>query len=255
MNTGFSLIASCYDGFNTAGYEEYLAFFRKMIDTYSDIPVREVLDLGCGTGKLTRLLCEAGYDMAAVDGSEEMLAEAAVNCEGQKVLFSCQDMREFELYGTVQATICTYDCINYLLSETDVGDCFDLVNNYTEKGGIFVFDINTPYRYETVFGDRAYVYEGDSEGDMLVWQNSYNRKSGYCDFYLSYFSRNEDGTYTRGDDVQRQRRYLIPRIKSLLGRKGFELCAIYGGTDCAPFTETSEKAYIVAKSAHGKAQG
>jgi len=253
MNTGFSLIASCYDRFNTAGYSQYLAFFEQMLNKYADIHVKEVLDLGCGTGELTCLLADAGYDVAALDASEEMLGEAADKCDGRNVLFSCQDMRDFELYGTVQATLCSYDCINYLLSEGDVQRCFELVNNYTEKGGVFVFDINTPYRYEHIFADKAYVYE--DKGNMLVWQNSYNKKSGYCDFYLSYFNRERGGTYTRGDDVQRQRRYLPQRIKRLLARCGFELCAVYGGTDCAPFTEESEKAYFVAKSVGGRAQG
>ena len=253
MNTGFGLIASCYDRFNSAGYNEYLAFFEQVIERFSDIKVKEVLDLGCGTGALTRLLAEKGYDVSALDGSEEMLGEASAACEGLGVMFSCQDMRDFELYGTVQATVCTYDCINYLLSERDVEDCFSLVNNYTEKGGIFLFDINTPYRYENVFGERAYVYE--DKGNMLVWKNGYNKKIGYCDFYLSYFERERGGVYTRGDDVQRQRRYLIPRIKAALKRQGFEVCAIYGDTAFGEFTDTSEKAYIVAKSIGGRAQG
>lgn len=253
MNTGFSLIASCYDRFNCAGYEKYLAFFKLVIDKFSDIKVKEVLDLGCGTGELTKLLAGAGYDLAALDGSEEMLAEAIEKCEGQGVLFSCQDMREFELYGTVQATVCSFDCINYLLSEKDVEKCFRLVNNYTEKGGLFVFDINTPYRYETVFGNNAYVYEDD--GAMLVWQNFFNPKSGYCDFYLSRFTERSDGTYIRGDDAQRQRRYYIDRVKRLLCRCGFEVCAVYGDTACGELTAESEKAYFVAKSVSLRAQG
>lgn len=253
MNTGFSLIASCYDRFNSAGYEKYLAFFKCVTDKFSDIQVKEVLDLGCGTGELTKLLAEAGYDLAALDGSEEMLAEATEKCDGLDVMFSCQDMRDFELYGTVQATVCTYDCLNYLLSEKDLQSCFELVNNYTEKGGIFVFDVNTPYRYETVFGNNAYVYEAD--GAMLVWQNFFNPKSGYCDFYLSRFTETEGGVYQRGDDVQRQRRYFPKRIKRLLEKCGFEVCAVYGDTDCGEFTDKSEKAYFVAKSVSLRAQG
>ncbi len=253
MNTGFSLIASCYDKFNCAGYEKYLAFFKLVAERFADIEVKEVLDLGCGTGVFTKLLADTGYDVAALDGSEEMLAEATERCNDCGVLFSCQDMRDFELYGTVQATVCTYDCINYLLSETDVAECFSLVNNYTEKGGIFVFDINTPYRYESVFGNNAYVYE--DKGEMLVWQNSFNKKSGYCDFYLSTFTKAKNGTYTRGDDVQRQRRYFINRIKRLLAKCGFEVCAVYGDMDCGELTDTSEKAFFVAKSVSGRAQG
>ena len=253
MNTGFSLIASCYDRFNSVGYEKYLAFFKQALEKFSDIAVKEVLDLGCGTGELTKLLCESGYDVAALDGSEEMLALASEKCRGTDTLFSCQDMRSFELYGTVQATLCSFDCINYLLTEKEAAQCFSLVNNYTEKGGIFVFDINTPYRYENVFGDNAYVYE--DSGDMLVWQNCYNAKRGLCDFYLSRFTKNEDGSYVRGDDFQRQRRFYPNRIKRLLEQSGFELCGIYGDTEFGELKPESEKAYFAAKSVSGRAQG
>lgn len=253
MNTGFSLIASCYDRFNSAGYDKYLAFFLNMINKHSAIPVKEVLDLGCGTGELTEMLCDTGFDTVGVDGSEEMLMEAAEKCTPKGALLLCQDMRGFELYGTVQATICTYDCINYLLSTGDVGKCFSLVNNYTQRGGLFVFDINTPYRYKTVFADNAYVYEDG--GDMLVWQNSFNEKRSLCDFFLSYFTREADGSYSRGDQVQRQRCYAIRTIEKLLVNNGFRLCGVYGSMDGGPLTETSEKAFFVAQSVGGRAQG
>ncbi len=252
MNTGFSLIASCYDGFNCAGYRKYLAFFKAVLEKYSDIRVKEVLDLGCGTGELTKLLMDEGYDVAAVDGSEEMLSVAAAKC-GDGVLFTCQDMRDFELYGTVQATVCSFDCLNYLLKAEDLRRCFSLVNNYTEKGGLFVFDVNTPYRYKKVFADNAYVYE--DEGRMLVWQNSFNEKSGLCDFYLTLFSEGKDGAYERRDTVQRQKRHALSRIRALLKECGFEVTAVYGDTDLGALAEDSEKAYFVAKSVSGRAQG
>lgn len=253
MNTGFSLIASCYDRFNSAGYEEYLAFFVDVCKKHTSLSVKEVLDLGCGTGELTKMLCDSDFDTVGIDGSEEMLAEAFVKCAGTDALLLCQDMRDFELYGTVQATICTYDCINYLLTTEDVGKCFSLVNNYTEKGGLFVFDINTPYRYNNVFADNAYVYE--DEGGMLVWQNKFMKKRSLCDFYLTYFTPDEDGLYSRGDQVQRQRCYSLKTIEKLLTANGFEVCAVYGGVDLSPLKEDSEKAYFVAKSVSGRAQG
>lgn len=253
MNTGFSLIASCYDRFNSAGYKEYLAFFSEACKRHADIDVKEVLDLGCGTGKLTKLLCDSGFDTVGVDGSEEMLAKAFENCAGGGALLLCQDMRDFELYGTVQATLCAYDCINYLLTVDDVGRCFSLVNNYTEKGGLFVFDVNTPYRYDVVFGDNTYVY--DDDGGMLVWQNRFMKKRGLCDFYLTYFSPSGEGLYSRGDQVQRQRCYSLKTLERLLTQNGFELCGVYGGVDMSPLAPDSEKAYFVAKSVSGRAQG
>ena len=237
-------------------YGEWCVFVRQVLETRG---IREglVADLGCGTGKLTQILAERGYNMIGIDLSEDMLAVARQKCDGERfahpVLLVCQNMADFELYGTVQATICTYDCINYLLTTEDVGKCFSLVNNYTEKGGLFVFDINTPYRYNNVFADNAYVYE--DEGGMLVWQNKFMKKRSLCDFYLTYFTPDEDGLYSRGDQVQRQRCYSLKTIEKLLTANGFEVCAVYGGVDMSPLKEDSEKAYFVAKSVSGRAQG
>ncbi len=249
-DTAFSMLAEGYDRYNSADFDGYLAFFKECIRRFSDIPVKEVLDMGCGTGELTRRLAESGYDVCAFDCSADMLMQAREKCDGLDVAFSMQDMRDFELYGTVQATLCSYDCINYL--EDGLTECLSLVNNYTERGGIFVFDVNTEYRYKEVFGDSSYVYEdGD---DMLVWQNYYNEKTRRCRFYLTQFTEN-GGAYERSDEVQTQRYYSLQSIKRALAVCGFRLCAVYGGTDFSPLTATSEKAYIIAKSVSGRAQG
>ncbi len=249
-DSAFSMLADGYDMYNSADFDGYLRFFREAVERFSDIPVVEVLDMACGTGELTRRLCQCGYDVCAFDGSAEMLMKATEKCADFDVAFSMQDMRLFELYGTVQATLCTYDCLNYL--EGGLGDCFSLVNNYTQRGGLFVFDVNTEYRYKQVFGDNAYVYE--SEGSMLVWQNWYNEKTRKCRFYLTEFTE-DDGVYLRNDEVQTQRFYSIQSIKRLLKQNGFQLCGVYGGLDFSPLSPQSEKAFFVAKSTHGKAQG
>lgn len=246
----FSMLAEGYDMYNSADFDGYMRFFCEAAKRFSDIPVVEVLDMACGTGELTKRLCDGGFDVCAFDCSEEMLAKATEKCADCGVAFSLQDMRDFELYGTVQATLCTYDCLNYL--ETGLGDCFSLVNNYTQRGGIFIFDVNTEYRYKKVFGDNAYVYEGD--GSMLVWQNWYDEKTRKCRFYLTEFCES-DGVYLRNDEIQLQRYYSVKSIKRLLVQNGFELCGVFGGLDFSPLAEDSEKAYFVAKSVGGRAQG
>ncbi len=249
-DNSFSMLANGYDMYNSADFAGYVRFFQAAAERYSDIPVKEVLDMGCGTGQMTKRLCDAGYDLCAFDCSVEMLMKASERCADCGVAFSVQDMRRFELYGTVQATLCSYDCLNYL--QTGLGDCFSLVNNYTQRGGIFVFDVNTEYRYRNVFGDNAYVYEND--GNMLVWQNFYDEKTRRCRFFLTEFCE-EDGVYLRNDEVQTQRFYSVQSIKRLLKQNGFELCGIFGGLDFSPLAEDSEKAYFVAKSVGGRAQG
>ncbi|MBQ7916190.1 MAG: class I SAM-dependent methyltransferase, partial [Firmicutes bacterium] len=96
-----------------------------------------VLDLACGTGSLTVELAKRGYDMIGADQSEDMLYQAREKAEEeeQEILFLEQDMREFELYGTVDSIVCTCDSLNYLLEDEDVQQVFKLADNYLDPGG------------------------------------------------------------------------------------------------------------------------
>ena len=111
-----------------------------------------VVDLGCGTGTMTRLLRQKGYDMIGVDNSEEMLAEAVEKREqsGRSILYLNQDMREFELYGTVRAVISLCDTMNYLTEYDDLVNVCRLVNNYLDPNGIFLFDLKTDHYFKSI---------------------------------------------------------------------------------------------------------
>lgn len=250
-----SFFALNYDRFNEADYGAYLDFFEQAKASFADIEVKELLDLGCGTGELAFRFDERGYDVTAIDISCDMLSvarEKAVQTGRDNILFLEQDMRSFELYGTVDAAVCAYDCFNYLSSLKDLESCFALLNNYIRRGGLLVFDMNSPYRYKEVYADNCYVFE-DGE-DMLVWQNSYNQKRGTCDFFLSFFEES-GGFYKRSDELHRQKCFNPSGVQNLLKKCGFELCGVYGSTSGEAFCETSEKFYVVAKNTGGKAQG
>ena len=152
MYEDFALV---YDRFmDETPYEEWCQFVvgRLKQDQITD---GILLDLGCGTGSMTELLAKQGYDMIGVDLSDSMLDIAMEKRaqSGHNILYLQQDMREFELYGTVRAVICLCDSLNYLLEEDDLLTTFKLVNNYLDPNGLFIFDFNTVYKYETVIGD------------------------------------------------------------------------------------------------------
>ena len=161
--TGF---AQVYDTFmDNVPYEEWADYYKEILREHG-IMDGIVLDLGCGTGSMTELLAEQGYDMIGVDNSEEMLDLAMEKraASGQDILYLLQDMRKFELYGTVRAVISACDSVNYLTEPGDLVKVFSLVNNYLDPGGLFLFDFNTEYKYRT---SRGYDHCGESRGVQL----------------------------------------------------------------------------------------
>ena len=136
--------ARVYDIFqDNVDYEAWARYIREKLKKYG-IEDGLVLDLGCGTGTMTELLAERGFDMIGVDMSEEMLLAASEKRvrSGHNILYLMQDMTEFELYGTVRAVVSVCDSLNYLLEEEELLETFRLVNNYLDPGGIFIFDMN-----------------------------------------------------------------------------------------------------------------
>lgn len=247
---GYEAIARVYDKLNAEiDYDGWADFFETCFDRFLSKRPELVLDLACGTGRMTRTLAKRGYDMIGVDGSESMLSEAYMQ-GGEGILYLLQDMREFELYGTVGAVVCCLDSINYLLTEEDVRATFKNVHNYLDPDGIFIFDMNTPYKFENIYGNESYILEDEDENGAVFcgWQNEYDRESGICDFYLSLFEENEDGSYDRSDEHQRERCYTEDTVKRLLCEEGFELLGVfsdYGFSECA---ENTERWYIVARA-------
>ena len=247
----YDLIAPLYDRVNgDVDYVKWADFIEKIIKrehkgSYPEL----VLDLGCGTGRMTLELSKRGYDMTGVDYSVEMLDIARSRAEDEglsdKILWLCQDMREFELYGTVDVTVSCLDTVNHLTSSKDLLRCFSLVHNYLSPDGLFIFDVNGQYKFENIYANESYVME--DEGSFCVWQNFYNEKSRICDFYITLFEENEDGSYERYDEEQRERMYTLKSLKKALSDNGFEFLGAYSDFDFTPGDDSNERMYIVAR--------
>ena len=247
---GYNAIARVYDKLNAEiDYEAWAGFFEDCFDRFLSERPSLVLDLACGTGRMTRELSRRGYDMIGVDRSADMLSEA-YSKGGEGILYLLQDMRSFELYGTVGAAVCCLDSINYLLEEKDVKKTFSLVHNYLDPDGIFIFDVNTPYKFKNVYGDNAYILEDeDEEGAIFCgWQNEYCEKSGICDFYLTLFEEDGEGGYVRSDEHQRERCYSLDALSEILSSCGFELLGVYSDYAASACAEDTERWYIVARA-------
>ena len=179
-----------------------------------------VLDLGCGTGQMTVRLAQAGYDMIGVDQSPDMLEIAQERKKGLDILYLMQDMREFELYGTVRAVISTCDSLNYMTTREDLLQVFRLVNNYLDPGGLFLFDMNSQGYYETLCADNTFAESRDD--CSFIWENSYDAGERINEYDLTLFLRRENGMYERFLETHRERAWRVEEVEALLREAGLK---------------------------------
>ena len=231
----YTSFAKVYDTFmDNVPYEEWAEYLAELLQEY-DIEDGLVLDLGCGTGSLTEILATKGYDMIGADGSAEML-EIAMEKKAQSghdILYLLQDMREFELYGTVRAVVSVCDCVNYITDEKELEQVFRLVNNYLDPEGIFIFDFNTEYKYKEILGEQTIAE--DREDCSFIWDNY------YYDINL----------YRKYQEMHYQKAYTLDAMRELIEWSGLEFVTAYDAYTRKAPTETSERICVVARE-HGK---
>lgn len=208
-----------------------------------------VIDLGCGTGTLTELLAQKGYDMIGIDNSGEMLRLAMEKKEksGSGILYLCQDMRDLDLYSTVGTVVSVCDSVNYLLEDEEVEETFSLVNNYLYPGGIFIFDFNTVYKYETVIGDATIAENRDD--CSFIWENYYHEDGHINEYDLTVFvkEKGKKELFRRFCETHYQRGYTIEEMEQFVKNAGMEaVLALDADTHKAPGAE-SERIYIVCR--------
>lgn len=241
----YTSFAQVYDLFmDNVPYDAWTKRICEILKAYgiSDGPL---LDLGCGTGELTRRLAGCGYDMTGVDAAVDMLQKAMEKQTDPPVLYLLQEMQELELDGCVRAVCSTCDCINYILEPGQLQETFRRVFACLEPGGVFLFDVNTPYKYEQLLGEQTFA-ESREEGSF-IWENYYDEESRINEYDLTLFIPEEDGHYRRQVETHLQRNYEIGELVLYLQEAGFACEGIYDEyTADTPRTD-SERVTIVAK--------
>ncbi len=243
----YSGLAAVYDAFmDNVPYDEWAEYLCGLLGEYG---VRDgiVLDLGCGTGSLTEILARRGFDMIGVDRSEEMLQEAMEKRDrsGLDILYLLQDMREFELYGTVAAAVSLCDSMNYITEYEDLVAVFRLVNMYLDPGGVFIFDLNTAYKYREEIGDTTIAESREDAG--FIWENYFDEESRINEYSLTLFVRQDGGLYRRYDETHYQRAYGIEEIRKAAEEAGMEFAAAYEAFTRKEPREDSGRVYVVLR--------
>ncbi|MCC6094678.1 MAG: class I SAM-dependent methyltransferase [Eubacterium sp.] len=198
--SAYESFASVYDMFmDNIDYESWCRYLTGLLRKHG-ISDGLVCELGCGTGSMTELLAEAGYDMIGIDQSVEMLevAQDKKYQSGHDILYLQQDMRAFELYGTVRAIVSVCDSMNYILTEEDLLKVFRLVNNYLDPGGLFVFDMNMAAKYCRI-GDSTIAE--NRENGSFIWENHYDPKQCLNEYLLTLFIPEEEEKEETAPDI------------------------------------------------------
>ncbi len=248
----YGVMAEFYDSINgSLDYKAIADFCENTLLEFSKEKPSLILDAACGTGIISVELAQRGYDMTGVDISPEMLSRARERASEAgldgKILFLCQDLSDIDLYGTVDAVICTLDSINHITDKNALSRFFSLLHRcYLIPEGIFIFDINTPYKFENVYGINDFILE--DEGMYCGWQNYFDRENGLANFYLTVFRDNGDGTYTREETEQEERCYSMGEMKDMLNKTGFDILAVYSDFEKSPALDSDERWYFVCKN-------
>ncbi|MBQ2641246.1 MAG: class I SAM-dependent methyltransferase [Lachnospiraceae bacterium] len=209
-----------------------------------------VVDLGCGTGKLTEILADRGYDMIGIDLSEDMLGIAQERRmeSGRDILYTLQDMRDFELYGAAGAMVSVGDSINYLLEEADLEAMFRCVHRSLLPGGIFVFDFKTVHLYRDVIGYRTIA---EDRGDCaFIWDNYYDPETCVNEYDLAVFvaADGSDGSlFRRFDEVHRQRGYRPEQLRAAAERAGLIWIDMQDVVTGGPVDDETERAMAAVR--------
>lgn len=241
----YTSFASVYDLFmDNVPYEEWCAFLCKILAQHG-ITDGPVLDLGCGTGKMTRLMSEQGYAMTGIDNAAEMLQIAAMELGEVPILYLLQDMQDLELDGCVRAVYSVCDCVNYVLDEEELQQAFSRVHEYLEEDGVFIFDVNTSYKYTKLLAENTFA-ESRDEGSF-IWDNYYDEEERINEYDLTLFIPEGDELYRRYTETHYQRNYETATLLKLLKNAGFTDICVYDDYTDAPLCETSERAVFVAK--------
>lgn len=237
----YEALASSYDALMCDGaYRKRAKYLQKLLKK-SAIPVHTVLDLACGTGTISCLLAEAGYQVTATDGSEEMLTQAMMKAGEMEEppFFLHQSMPKLRLLEPVDAAVSTLDSLNYLTMTKDLQETFKRVYQYLKPGGSFLFDVNSPYKLRRMDGQ---MYMDETEESFCVWRTFFSEKQKTCTYQVDLFQLREDGeTWDRDFEEHRERAWSDLELRQFLTDAGFQNIIITGDLTDKPPAEQEDR--------------
>ena len=246
--SGYNVFARYYDELTAnINYRKRAEYFHEIIKKFKTTENNILLDLACGTGSISEEMARLGYDVIGVDNSQEMLGIALDKKFDSElnIQYLCQDMRNIDMFGTIDVTVCALDSINHLSCIDDVRKVFEKVSLFSEYNGLFIFDVNTLYKHRKILADNTFTYETDNV--YCIWENSLNKDTDEVRMNLEFFELEENGLYSRSSDCFSEKAYSEETIEKLLAETNFEIIGKYGDDTFESPSETSQRIIYTAR--------
>lgn len=246
--SSYESLAQFYDELTEdVDYKAWADFYEGFFRDHTNLEIRTVLDLACGTGTLTRLLAERGYEMIGVDQSPEMLMEAREKCmdgKGIRPLFLNQSMDELDLYGTIDACVCCLDSVNYVTDPEALQEAFKRVQCFLMPGGLLIFDVRTPELFRSLDGQ---MFLDETEDVYCVWRAVYDEEEKLCTYGFDLFRQEKNGLWRRECEEHNEYAYTAGELTEYLHQADFGEVKIYGNCQMRPPVEGEDRIVFVAK--------
>ena len=246
----YGVFADYYDALTkNVNYAKKADYICALFERFGHKP-EYALDLACGTGSLTIELKKRGIDIFGIDSSTDMLTQAMMKSDEAEldIMFIRQKMQSLELWGEIDTCVCTLDSLSHLNGRKELEKAFERVSYYMETGGLFVFDINTPYKHREILGNNTFVY--DTDDVFLVWQNTYRDEDCSVKIDLDFFAPEPEGEgarYIRSSETFREYAYPTDTVRGLLENAGFEVLGVFDDFTFEPAREDSQRLTIAAR--------
>lgn len=241
--TGFAYV---YDEYmDNIPYEEWGEYMMTLLKENGVSDGMSVLELGCGTGTVTRMLSKSGYDCVGLDMSEDMLSIASDKTfeEDLHIIYTCQDMRDFEVPYSMDAMISIGDSMNYITCVDDLKNVFSCVRENLKENGVFIFDLKTIHFFRDILADNTYAQNRDDSA--FIWDNYYDEEERNNEYELAVFVKNEDGTFDRFEEQHYQHGFTIEEVTGAAHKAGLNVKSVYNAfTKDAP-DDSSERLYFI----------
>lgn len=248
MNS-YSVMPMIYDRLmQNVDYKNWAMFIHEHLESAKAKPMHNILELGCGTGNVTKELLELNYEVVGIDISGEMLEVAREKLKGyeEKIILIEQDICEldFDVYE-IDAVVCCNDTFNYILEEKNIEKLLKYLYPRMKKGGLLIFDISSEYKLENILGNNTF---GESFDNMVyLWENFYNKDEKTVSMDINFFVNEGDG-YERFSEEHIQKAHSEQVLNTIINSVGFETTKMYGDfSRVEGINEKSERIFFVCK--------